>query len=68
MLALLELTSLEAALTGNDVKSSHLPGSDVITGIMFCACPEVHSALIFLTIAVVRNVSLPLIGSSMVYE
>jgi hypothetical protein len=35
-------------------------GSRVITGSMFCACPEVHSCAFFLTIVVVQNVSLPM--------
>jgi hypothetical protein len=41
--ALLEVTSPEATLTVNDVTLSHVTGSDVITGSMFCTCPEVHS-------------------------
>ena len=33
-------------------------GSRVITGSMFCACPEVHSCEQIFTIVVVQNVSL----------
>ena len=41
-----------------------MTGSDVITGSMFCACPEVlHS--FFLTIVVVQNVPLLMTESSM---
>jgi hypothetical protein len=32
--------SPEVALTGNDVTGSQVTESDVITGIMFCACPK----------------------------
>ena len=46
--ALLEVTSPEAALTRNDVTRSHVTGSDVITGSMFCTCPEGHSRAFFL--------------------
>jgi hypothetical protein len=60
MHALLEVTSPEAALTG--MKSCD--GSDVITGSMFCACPEVHPHL-FSTIVIVQNVPLLLTESSM---
>jgi hypothetical protein len=56
---LLEVTSLETALTGNDVIRSH------VTGSMFCAFPEVHSRASFLTIVVVQNVPLLMTGSSM---
>ena len=63
--ALLEVTSLDAALTGNDVTWSHVIGSDVITGSMFCAWPKVHSCAFFLTIVVVKNVPLFMTGSSM---
>jgi hypothetical protein len=63
--ALLEVTSPEAALTGNGVTWSHVTGSDVITGSMFCTCPEGLSRAFFLTIAVVRNVQLWMTGSSM---
>jgi hypothetical protein len=52
-------------MTGNDVTRSHVTGSDVITGSMFCACPEVHSRAFFLTIVVVQNVPLLMTGSSM---
>ena len=38
--------------------------SDVITGSMFCACPEVHSRAFFFTIVVVQNVPLLMTGSS----
>jgi hypothetical protein len=37
---LLEVTSPEAALTGNDVTKSHVTGSYVITGSMFCVFPR----------------------------
>ena len=60
-----EVTSPDAALTGNDVTWNHLTGSDVITGSMFCTCPEVDYRAFFLTIAVVRNVQLRMTGSSM---
>ena len=63
--ALLEVTSPEAALTGNDVTWSHVTGSDVITGSMFCTCPKVHSRVFFLTIVVVQNVPLRMTRSSM---
>ena len=46
--ALLEVTSPEATLTVNDVTLSHVTGSDVITGSMFCTCPEVHSRAFFI--------------------
>ena len=59
------MTSPEAALTGNDVTGSHMIGSDVITGSMFCTCPEVHSRAFVLIIAVVRNIQLRMTGSSM---
>jgi hypothetical protein len=62
---LLEVTLPEAVLTGNDVTWSYVTGSDVITGSMFCTCPEGHSRAFFLTIAVVRNVQLCMTGSSM---
>jgi hypothetical protein len=39
-------------------------GSDLITGSMFCACPEVHPRLFF-TIVVVQNVPLLMTESSM---
>jgi hypothetical protein len=39
-------------------------GSDVITGSMFCACPEVCPRLFF-TIVVVKNVPLLMTESSM---
>ena len=64
--ALLEVMSPEVALTGNDVTWSQVTGSDVIAGVMFCTCPEVHSRAFFLTIVVVRNVPLRMTGSSMV--
>jgi hypothetical protein len=57
---LLEVTSPEATLTGNDVTRSH------VTGSMFCACPEVHSRAFFLTILVVKNIPLLMTGSNMV--
>jgi hypothetical protein len=60
-----EVTSPEATLTGNDVTWSHVTGIDVITGSIFCTCPEGHSRAFFLTIAVVRNVQLRMTGSSM---
>ena len=41
-----------------------MTGSDVITGSMFCACPEVHPRLFF-TIVVVQNVPLLMTESSM---
>ena len=59
------MTSQEAALTGNDVTRSHETGNDVITGSMFCACPEVHSLAFFLTIVVVKNVPFLMTGNSM---
>jgi hypothetical protein len=40
---LLEVTSPEAALTGNDVTRSHVTGSYVITGSMFCVFPRFFS-------------------------
>ena len=40
-------------------------GSDVITGSMFCACPEVHPRLFLFTIVVVQNVPLLMTESSM---
>jgi hypothetical protein len=58
---LLEVTSPEAALTGNDVTLSHVTGSYVTTGCMFCVFPR-----FFLTIVVVQNVPLRITGSSMV--
>jgi hypothetical protein len=45
---LLEVTSTEAALTGNDVTWSDLTGRYVITGSMFCVCSEVLSCAFFL--------------------
>ena len=42
-----------------------MTGSDVITGSMFCACPEVHSCAFFLTIVVVQNVPLLMTQGSM---
>ena len=62
----MEVTSPEEALTGNDVTRSHLTGSYVITGSIFCVCQEVHSCAFFLTIIVVQNVPLRMTGSSMV--
>ena len=41
-----------------------MTGSVVITGSMFCACPEVHPRLFF-TIVVVQNVPLLMTESSM---
>ena len=41
-----------------------MTGSYVITGSMFCACPEVHP-LLFFTIVVVQNVPLLMTESSM---
>ena len=37
----------------------------MITGSMFCECPEVHSRAFFLTIVVVQNVPLLMTESSM---
>ena len=45
--------------------SHELTGRDVITGSMFCTCPEVHSRAFFLTIVVVRNVPLRMTENSM---
>jgi hypothetical protein len=40
-------------------------GSDVFTGSMLCACPEVHPPPFFFTIVVVQNVPLLMTESSM---
>ena len=59
-------------VTGSDVTGSgpdriwrHVTVNDVMTGSMFCTCPEWHSRAFILTIAVVRNVQLRMTGSRM---
>jgi hypothetical protein len=57
---LLEVTSPEAALTGNDVTWSHVTGSYVTAGSMFCVFPR-----FFLSIVVLQNVPLRMTVSIM---